>query len=546
MSYLKHGASRRRTPQREQIPDRPEQVQNSEDGYVWKLDPMAQMRRFLILGAKGGTFYVSQRKLVKENADVVRAALAAHGIRAVDEIVGVSMSGRAPRNDEALWALAIAAGDKDRAVRDRALRAVPQVARTGTHLFQFVSYVSDQRGWGRQLKAAVAAWYQREDVEQLGYQMTKYRERVNWSHKGVLQHAHPKPPTPTHDALYAWATGSLDAPGLALARHPGLAASGERVRLPASVEAYERAKLADTPAETAALVLEYGGKLPREALRTDHLTSPEVWRALLEAGMPMTALMRNLANMTRAGVLKPLDPMVQMVCEQLTDGERLRKARVHPLSILFALTTYQSGHGFRGGHTWQPVSDIVGALDEAFYKAFGLVVPANKRFLLGLDVSGSMGHPIADSNLTCMGAAVAMAMVTHRTEQASYAMAFDHGIQPITLTRQQRLDDVLSSLPRNYGGTDCSLPMQWALQNKIEADVFSVFTDNETYAGSIHPAQALEQYRQQMGIDAKLIVVGMTSNGFSIADPFDAGMLDVVGFDTSAPAIMSAFARGEV
>jgi len=45
-----------------------------------------------------------------------------------------------------------------------------------------------------------------------------------------------------------------------------------------------------------------------------------------------------------------------------------------------------------------------------------------------------------------------------------------------------------------------------------------------------------------MGIGAKLIVVGMVSSGFSIADPDGAGMLDVVGFDTAVPQLMSHFA----
>ena len=36
----------------------------------------------------------------------------------------------------------------------------------------------------------------------------------------------------------------------------------------------------------------------------------------------------------------------------------------------------------------------------------------------------------------------------------------------------------------------------------------------------------------------------MTSNGFSIADPNDAGMLDVVGFDTATPQVISGFAGG--
>ena len=55
--------------------------------------------------------------------------------------------------------------------------------------------------------------------------------------------------------------------------------------------------------------------------------------------------------------------------------------------------------------------------------------------------------------------------------------------------------------------------------------------------------QALRQYRERTGIAAKLVVVGLVSNGFSIADPNDAGMLDVVGFDTAAPAAIADFIR---
>jgi 60 kDa SS-A/Ro ribonucleoprotein len=43
---------------------------------------------------------------------------------------------------------------------------------------------------------------------------------------------------------------------------------------------------------------------------------------------------------------------------------------------------------------------------------------------------------------------------------------------------------------------------------------------------------------------ARLIVVAMLANPFSIADPEDAGMLDVVGFDTATPAVMADFALG--
>ena len=94
-----------------------------------------------------------------------------------------------------------------------------------------------------------------------------------------------------------------------------------------------------------------------------------------------------------------------------------------------------------------------------------------------------------------------------------------------------------------FGGTDCALPMLYALERGIAADAFIIYTDSETWAGVIHPAVALKQYRERTGIPARLVVVGMVANGFSIADPNDAGMLDVVGFDTATPAVIADFIR---
>ncbi len=78
----------------------------------------------------------------------------------------------------------------------------------------------------------------------------------------------------------------------------------------------------------------------------------------------------------------------------------------------------------------------------------------------------------------------------------------------------------------------------------MQADAFVIYTDSETWAGPVHPVEALREYRQKTGIAAKLVVVGLVSNGFSIADPEDAGMLDVVGFDTAAPALIADFLCG--
>jgi 60 kDa SS-A/Ro ribonucleoprotein len=123
----------------------------------------------------------------------------------------------------------------------------------------------------------------------------------------------------------------------------------------------------------------------------------------------------------------------------------------------------------------------------------------------------------------------------------------EQGLTPLALSPRQRLDDAVeavSSLP--FGGTDCALPMLYAQAHEREVDTFVIYTDSETWAGDVHPAQALRDYRAASGIDAALVVVGMVSNGFSIADPADPGMLDVVGFDTATPQLISDFARGAV
>ena len=93
------------------------------------------------------------------------------------------------------------------------------------------------------------------------------------------------------------------------------------------------------------------------------------------------------------------------------------------------------------------------------------------------------------------------------------------------------------------GGTDCALPMRDALAKKLDVDVFAIFTDSETWWPDMHPMQALREYRQKTGIPAKLVVVGLVSNEFTVADPLDGGCLDCVGFDTDTPGLIADFAK---
>jgi 60 kDa SS-A/Ro ribonucleoprotein len=543
------------TDQRQAIPGR-DQVPNSGGGFGWALDDWGRLRRFLILGVDGPTYYASERRMVLENAHAVLRCCAADGKRTVDEIVEVSAAGRNPKQPPVIFALAACTAADDPDTRAYALAAVPEVCRTGTHLFLFAGFVEQFRGWGRGLRRAIASWYLDREPDALAYQLVKYQQREGWSHRDLLRLAKPRPDrdSPTDLAL-RWAVGKLDGDGAVVAPEG----------LPALLRAHRVAQTAETPEETAALVAET--RLPWEALRSEHLASDVVWRALVPT-MPLGALVRNLGRMTTNGTLAPGSEATDIVLGRLANDEALRRARLHPIAVLTALMTYKAGRGTRGKHAWAPVPSIVDALDRAFYATFGNVEPAGKRTMLALDVSGSMGggYVAGVIGLSPRVASAAMAAVTLATEPAVESIAFtsggrgywkaptkgpyhgyDSGVVPLALSARQRLDDIVRSVDNlPFGGTDCALPMLYALDTGKAVDHFVVYTDSETWAGDIHPSQALQRYRERTGIAARLTVVGMVSSGFTIADPDDPGMLDVVGFDTAAPQLMADFAAGRL
>ena len=489
---------------------------------------------------------------------IAPTGVVAHRVRAVNRIVEISDAGRAPKNDPAIFALALAVTHGDAQARAHAFANLIRVCRIGTHLFHFAEYVNAMRGRGRGLRNAVGDWYVYHDAADLARQAVKYQQRDGWSHGDLLRLAHPKAPSPQHEAIFRWMLTGADSLGEREVKRKvrgedRIAKYGAVAPLPELIAAFEQAKRASSAAEI------YEFDLSREAIPTQWLNEVAVWEALLQR-MPMTAMVRNLAKMTSLGLLAPFSDAKRQIVRKLRDETALKRARIHPLAVLVAQKIYAQGHGDKGALKWSPVSAVVDALDEAFYATFQNVEPCNKPVLLALDVSGSMaGSMIAGSCISAREASAAMALITAATEPECEIIAFsapagggyggmhgggEPGITRVNLSPRTRLADVIKRIEAiPMGGTDCALPMVWAARNKMNVSAFITYTDSETWAGNIHPAQALRQYRDGFVGDAKAVVVGMTSNGFTLADPNDRGMLDVVGFDTTVPAVIADFVR---
>jgi len=528
-------------PQTEPLNER--QVQNNAGGFVFQLDDFKRLERFLILGSDSNTYYQTAKALTRENAACVTRCWEADAFKTSGVIERISQEGRAPKNDPAIFALALGVAHADPKVRAPAYATVQAVCRTGTHLFQFLEMV---KALGKGLsspgmKKTIKRWYMSRSPASVAYQLVKYRQRNGFTHKRALEicgfgaKAAVTGEGIAYHNLFNWAKGKecpvAGLPSIITDHMDAMAASSD-------------------PKEVARIIAigARGQKLPWEAIPTEVKKDPDVWRALLPE-MGATALVRNLGAMTAYGVLKPLADETRIVVEKLTSAEELRKGRLHPFNLLVARGVYSQGHGQHGGRkgepmTWKPVPQIVAALEEAFYLSFKTIEPANKRVLIGLDVSGSMTTPLASSPISVAQGAAAMCMSVLRTEPQCHVFGFSHQFKELGFTPKMSLEEVCKVTERmSFGSTDCSLPMIYARKNKLTVDVFQVFTDNETYAGRAHPVEELRKYRQETGIPAKLVVVGMTATNFTIADPQDPGMLDVVGFDSAAPSVMAHFAR---
>lgn len=522
--------------QREQADTR--QVKNNAGGFVYAITDEQRLRRFLVLGTDGGTYYQSERAITKENLVVAEQLVKTNPQAVYDALVWASTT--APRNEASLFVLAVLASGSPEA-RQFAKRAFPVVVRTATHLYHFVGYLRlIGKGWSRGLRTMVASYFDRP-ADTVALHAVKYRQRDGWTMRDVLRLSHAKPLTAQHTEIFKFVTDKPVDVGAA----------------PDVLRDYLSAKDAT---EAQVLDIVKSGRLPWEGL-SDEQRTPAVWTAMLP-NLPINALVRNLATLTRNGVLAN-KANVAIVVKKLTDAKQVKGSRIHPVQLTDALLVYKSGGslGLSKGPGYTANPQIVAALETAIDLAFKNVEPTGKRLLVAMDVSGSMwGGVVGGSKLITPGLGGALMATQHSYEENVSYIAFSGegglgrynapNLRAVTkmdrngMTSVSGAVDSMRALSHMMTSTDCALPMIYAQANKLDVDAFIVYTDNETWAGTVQPMHALRDYRKASGINSKLIVVGMTATNFTIGDPQDAGTLDVVGLSSDAPAVIASFIKG--
>jgi len=507
-----------------------EMVKTLVNSYAFKVDDLVALRRWLLTGSMNGAFYQSAKKMTDDNINTLKGCINSDPVKVGDEILYASDKGIS--NSTPILALVYLSIGNDLA--KQTFRTIfNKVIRTASHLYEFVLYVRELRGFGKTIHKAIKGWLDAKDAKELEYQFLKYQQRDGWAGKDVLRMIKPKTEDALKNSVYAWVVRKN---------------KGELNEELKRLRVYEALKTGGV-SEGKVVEAINAFSLTHEMIPANVERTQKIWEALFYK-MPVFALIRNLGNLTSKGIFgntKNLD-----ILESKFSKENLTNARIHPLTLASAFKVYSSGGNLgKSKLTWTPINRVIDILDKAVEDAFDALPASRKVFIHALDLSGSMnGVQVANIWLDAIETESVMALATIRSSVNYEVFGFDTKIRQLEgFNKRTSFMDVIRKrhVAGGFGGgTNCSLPIENALQNKIYADVIVCYTDNESWVGK-HVPEMLKEYRKTVNKDVKVIFVTLVPNGdnVSLVDPNDKNCFDIAGFSSETVRIIQMIADGE-
>ena len=533
MNY-KFFTSKKATPQTQAIPGREkEMIKGRSGGYMFDAGMEKMLRRCLLIGTAQSTYYAGKQELTEDFVNTVQQAVAENPRLVADEILYAS-NGRSINNSAPILALVLLSMGETPEAKQAFMEIFPQVVRTGSHFCEWLSYTKSLRGFGKVVREMGKTWLSQSDVRHLAYQLLKYQQRHGFSQRDALRLFHVKPPTEEHNLLFNWVVkGWNELP--------------TQIPCEALAQIWWYEWLKRNPDSTKEAIAQ--GRLTHEMAAPVGKMDKEAWQ-LLFTGMPIGAMLRNLGSLTELGVLQAHNRKnLQRVEAILNNKKFLRKGRIHPIDVLKALKTYQSGGKLgKSKKNWTPIPRIVDILEKAVELSFEVLEPTNKVFMHAVDISGSMSYGVVNSvGMSCAEIATMMALVTAKAEKNYMIRGFSTKFIDLGITSRDSFSSALQKASnKNFGGTDAAVAYDWMIKHKFKADVICFWTDSESWAGRRHPSQALQEYRRKLNPNAKAVYCTLAPYRISLVDPQDPFSYDLGGFDPSIPRIIQSIAKGDI
>lgn len=521
------------TPISQPIPGREDEMKkNFAGGIVFKASPFVALNRWLLTGSMSNAFYQSKEEMTGDNIKLLKDCIAQHPSKVAELIFYASNKGIS--NHTPILALVyLSMGDF--VAKKEFRKLFSHIIRNASHLYEFMSYVKALRGMGKTIHKAIRNWLEDKEAKELEYQFLKYQNRYNWTGRDVLRMIKPKSQDELKQLVYRWVVGKYTLIN-------DYASSLERIN------AYENLKKVDYPeSEIAVMIGAYN--LTHEMIPANVKRTPKIWDALYQK-MPLHATIRNLGNLTEKGIMsiENVD-----VLEKRLSIENLKRGRVHPLVLASAYKIYSMGGTLgRSKLMWRPISRINDIFEDAIENAFECLEPTGKQFYLALDVSASMrwaSHMINNLWLLPGEVAAIMALATIKAEKNYFIGCFSNQFKPLPDIRKgmsfHDMNGVMRAQP--FGGTNAGSAYQYAIDNKIYADVFVMYTDGESWLGG-QPSQLLAKYRDKINPNAKAIYITLCAYGdhITLVDPKDDKSYDLAGFSSESIKLIQMISDGNV
>ncbi|KHN75211.1 60 kDa SS-A/Ro ribonucleo-like protein [Toxocara canis] len=516
---------------------REDQVRNSAGGYVFKVDDLNRIRRFLILGTEGGTYYSSEQEITMDNVKAMCEIIEkGKGPLLLREIIQISLEGRAPKQDPTLFALALCARYR---VRDTTR---PDVHRQVMKKYKGKTLTDED------CKKIV------QEVERRTKEALEANARRQTSGSGFEQQAPPEAYDDYQKALQKMAFRAI----LKVCRIPThlftfvaycqkiSAETGDK----RNSKGWGRAMRAaithwyfnQKPERLAMLITKYqnrSGFRHRDLLRLCHIrpmmsfpSNHNYWHHHKEYDFLLAYIVgdteegrKRVAEAAGDGIKKAK----KEVAKKETDEERKKreeKERERMEKQMARMKLREANKKSFSTHKLPDAPDAEGSpaatLIWAFEEMKGITEPGKAADLIrgcGL-VREHVPSRLLDSKVVWEALLIDMPMTALIRNLGKLASI-----------------DMITDKPENE-----NVKQIWNVRKKIRSH-YSLAKNGL----HVHPFQALQQYREQMKIlDAKLIVMGMTATSFTIADPDDRGMLDICGFDSAVPELVKEFVLGNI
>jgi hypothetical protein len=451
---------------------------------------------------------------------VLDRCLGEDGVRVVRLAANLLVSGRPHRPEPALFAIARALAIGDTATRHEALELLPIAARSGAQLFQLVDYMAPPSGWSSALRAAVGRWYSHGTAVELVNAVLRSPRDGAWSHRAILGFADVHPVTKGQAAVFNWLTHRtlvgpmVDDPALEL------------------LSAYELLQTTDSEAMVAALLRRWPHL--REDVPVGWLNSPIVWREILPT-LSSDALVRWLPRLANTPLLHQEGRVRADLLQRLQLGG-LSQAPLAPVIALKALGAVRDACQRSG----QPRSE---ALESALLDLFHARVRATRRtgatLVVAIDPAASTA-PDGLPDLPGLAPRTALAALTLMAASAAervHVLAFGKTLTPIALAPDERLDTLIAKLEAVPAGrVDGAAPVDWAVQQAVDADAFLVLSGTRPLAAA--PEASFGRYRAMAGRRASWLGVSTGPHRLCQTPPTDLNMMEAHGLDAGLPALI--------